>query len=407
MELNLNLTNIEDIEYIKSINYDKDILNTALTIGLKSIQMSQTTMTGNSYFEPIKDIFIEQNNENKRSIESINDMLKDLLQIKGNSSRKGKLGESLAFNTLSKKYPSWKIENTSNQAHESDLFAHSEEYGKILYEIKTYSTNVGTSEIEKFKSDIITTNSKNGIFVSQTSGIVNKKLIDYEIYNGHILVYVSCAGLNGLGIEVATEFLMSLIDTNINNKILNNNDQLLNRINNSMFDLHECINNFSRIKSQISDTKTIINKQLDLLYRHTYEYEIKGTTIINTILNDIKINSTNAESLIQDGNTIDAYINTLDESTKLHINTIREICNNNDIQFNLQKDIFFIIRNEKLICKIMTDDNSVELYFEILNNRITFNMEYEMIKDDKIHIKIYNNVYDDIKWKIINDRLKY
>ena len=34
-------------------------------------------------------------------------------------------------------------------------------------------------------------------------------------------------------------------------------------------------------------------------------------------------------------------------------------------------------------------------------------MDYETIKDDKIHIKIYNNVYDSVKWNIINDRLKY
>ena len=50
--LTLNIENIEDIEYLESINYDKKVLNTALTIGLKSIQMSQTTMTGNSYIEP-------------------------------------------------------------------------------------------------------------------------------------------------------------------------------------------------------------------------------------------------------------------------------------------------------------------------------------------------------------------
>ena len=54
--ININIKNIEDIEYLKSINYDEDILNTALTIGLKAIQMSQTNMTGNSYIEPLRKI---------------------------------------------------------------------------------------------------------------------------------------------------------------------------------------------------------------------------------------------------------------------------------------------------------------------------------------------------------------
>ena len=113
--------NIEDIEYIKSINYDKDILKTALSIGLKSIQMSQTTMSGNSYIEPLKKIIVENNIDNHKDISHINDMLCDLLNIKNNSARKGKLGESLAMNTLLKKYPSWKIENTTGTAHESVL----------------------------------------------------------------------------------------------------------------------------------------------------------------------------------------------------------------------------------------------------------------------------------------------
>ena len=59
MDLNFKIVNEEDIKYIKNINCDEVILNTALTIGLKAIQMSQTTMTGNSYYEPLKQIIQE------------------------------------------------------------------------------------------------------------------------------------------------------------------------------------------------------------------------------------------------------------------------------------------------------------------------------------------------------------
>jgi len=165
--ISLDIKNSEDLEYLESVNYDPDILNTALTIGLKSIQMSQTTMNGNSYIEPLREIIVENNIENSENINKINLMLCDLLNIKNNSSKKGKLGESLAMNSLKKKYPDWKIENTTGTAHESDLFAYSDNYGKILYEIKTYSSNVPSKEIQKFKDDMTTTNSKYGIFVSQ------------------------------------------------------------------------------------------------------------------------------------------------------------------------------------------------------------------------------------------------
>ena len=66
--ISLDIKNKEDLEYLESVNYDPDILNTALTIGLKSIQMSQTTMNGNSYIEPLREIIVENNIENSENI---------------------------------------------------------------------------------------------------------------------------------------------------------------------------------------------------------------------------------------------------------------------------------------------------------------------------------------------------
>ena len=83
--ISLDIKNSEDLEYLESVNYDPDILNTALTIGLKSIQMSQTTMNGNSYIEPLREIIVENNIENGENIKKIDNMLCDLLNIKNNS----------------------------------------------------------------------------------------------------------------------------------------------------------------------------------------------------------------------------------------------------------------------------------------------------------------------------------
>ena len=79
--IEINIKNTEDIIYLDSINYNDDILNTALSIGLKAIQMSQTTMTGNSYYEPLRQIIQENSQENHENISKINDMLCDLMNI--------------------------------------------------------------------------------------------------------------------------------------------------------------------------------------------------------------------------------------------------------------------------------------------------------------------------------------
>ena len=153
--------------------------------------------------------------------------------------------------------------------HEGDCVAYSNEYGKILYEIKTYTTNVNNDEIIKFKNDVNHTNSKYGIFISQTSGIVSKKMIDIEICNSKILIYVSNSGLNGHGIELATELLIQLINSNIlnNHTMIYNEQNNFNRINDILYELGESMNNYSRIISSISDSKLQVGKIFDNLYK--------------------------------------------------------------------------------------------------------------------------------------------
>ena len=412
--ISLNIENKEDLEYLESVHYDPNILNTALTIGLKSIQMSKTTMNGNSYIEPLREIIVENNIENSENINKINNMLCDLLNIKNNSSKKGKLGESLAMNSLKKKYPDWTIENTTGTAHESDLFAYSDNYGKILYEIKTYSSNVPSKEIQKFKDDMTTTNSKYGIFVSQTSGIVGKKLIDYEIIDNSILVYISCAGLNGHGIEIGTEFLLSLIDSGyLDKRHLLKNDNIrdvLHEINESMYELNECINNFSRIKMQIDEHRNTMNRSVDMMYRNVVEYNTKANITYDTLLEKIRKHKPVNISLLSENidfkNIVDTNVlnmNNLICFEKMYKMKDMKICSDND---NL-----YIIKNDNLVCKLDIKKNYIDLSFYTKDlDVISINKEYERYTNDMINIRVLDNVFDneinDNIWKIIEKRLE-
>lgn len=413
MNINIDIDNIEDIAYLKSISEKdyEDILKTAISIGIKSIEMSKTHMSGNSYFDPLKNIIEDSNLENKNELLEISNMLKDLMNIKNNSSRKGKLGESLAMNSLVKKYPNWRIDDTAGTSHEADLFAYSDDYGKILYEIKTYSTNVGKKEIEKFKNDVMTTNSNYGIFISQTSGIVGKKMMDYEIYNGKILIYVACAGLNGHGIEFGTEFLISLITSGCLEKktIIKNKEveDVLKIINDNMLELDECINNFSRTKSQLHDMRTIINGQIDLLHKHLIEYEIQGKNIYMKILDVIKNNYDYDDIILcREEEKIQDYIITLGDKGNILNTIMNKIKDNNYIlALDNNKDILYIYKDDNIICKIVIEENELKWIFNIKeNNSLTFLPKYEYIENNKLII-ITNNKYEDIHINILLERI--
>jgi hypothetical protein len=407
--ISLNIENKEDLEYLESVHYDPNILNTALTIGLKSIQMSKTTMNGNSYIEPLREIIVENNIENSENINKINLMLCDLLNIKNNSSKKGKLGESLAMNSLKKKYPDWTIENTTGTAHESDLFAYSDNYGKILYEIKTYSSNVPSKEIQKFKDDMTTTNSKYGIFVSQTSGIVGKKLIDYEIIDNSILVYISCAGFNGHGIEIGTEFLLSLIDSGYLDKrhLLKNDNirEVLYEINESMYELNECINNFSRIKMQIDEHRNTMNRSVDMMYRNVIEYSTRANITYDRLLEKIKKHKPVNISLLEENIDLKDIVDTnvLNMNNLIYFEKMYQAKN---MKICSDDDFIYIVKNDSLVCKLDIKNNYIDLsFYTKCLDVININKEYERYTRDMINIRVLDNVFDDNIWKIIDKRL--
>ena len=106
MNLSFKIINPEDIHYIKQINQNdvEKILQTAISIGFKSLQMSETKIDCHSYIDPLKQMIDDSTSESKNSLHLINEKLNDLLHIKTNSSRKGKLSEDLCCQLLNHKY---------------------------------------------------------------------------------------------------------------------------------------------------------------------------------------------------------------------------------------------------------------------------------------------------------------
>lgn len=408
MDLHFTITNEEDIEYLKNIDEKEkeNILKSALSIGLKSINISQLSRDGLSYVNPIKEMIKEENDINSDNIKCILDILQDTLK---NSTRKGRFGESIAITSLIKKYPSWNIEDTSGISHSGDCQVFTTDYGKILYELKTYTTNVNNDEIVKFKRDIDETNSDYGIFISQTSGIVGKSMVEYEIIKGKIFVYVSNTGLNGLGMEIGTEILISLInigvdskkyflrDTDIDNQIQNINDKL--------YDLSECISNFSKLKSLIIDIKQSIINNFDILYKNAYDYEIQANYLLKDIMNNIH-NMNNIKKTIKK-----TEIDKLDEFIELHDNKKKQILyklkeqivkNNNEI--SIEDNCIILIKNDIIIGRLYIK-NKIEIHFNIINrDNISFNGNYEKIKSN--NIIILNLIDKDDIWNIVNNRLQ-
>jgi len=407
--IKFQVVNKEDINYLKKVNLSEKskILQTALSIGLKSIQMSEVKMDCHSYIDPIKGLISDSTEQHKETLFSIENKLDDLLHIKTNSSRKGKLSEDICRNILIKNYPSWNFLDVSQIGYEGDCRAFETPVGQILYEFKNYDHNVNRDQVTKFIRDLEHTNIKYGIFVSNTSGIVGKKNIEWEIINDKLVVYVSNMGLSGYGCIIGTELLLSLISINILDKdknwILFQNiemNDILESISECIDKLRKNTENYTKHKQLICDQRIKINQCIDVLEKNAFDCLLELNNTMNTIIKKTKDINTEI-NIINSNFDSELFLKKHEnEKFKLLFKKLIQLCkncelsnSNNSLLVKKDKNIIFYTKNTKI---------KINLNFPIRDKKIMINFDYETVKGKEIIIELKDEVQI---WKIIEDRL--
>ncbi len=412
MKLLFELLNEEDISFLESFDGEKrdEILRTALTIGFKSIQMSEVNMDCHSYFDPLKNIIETSTQQNTEKITDIDDKLDALLHIRTNSSRKGRLSEDLCIQRLIQRYPSWDISDVTYIGHEGDCRAKTP-FGELLYEFKSYDTNVNREQLNKFYKDLETTGIKLGIFVSNTSGIVGKKDLEWEIINKDTLViYISNTGFNGQGCIVATELMIALLENNIMDKenhwLLHQNyetDEIYRNLVDTLDDYRSNNEMICSLRKHIKEYRSKNNSMIDGLESEIFRLALNTENTFSKMLGlveSIKSKQTIVKTFDLDGfilnhNFNDKFIHCFKELNKIRENlglTVH-ICNN---EWLIYKEDLEIAKTKTLKSKIQL---CISHYPEKLND---FNPQYEEFKDKKIIITLNDNYKI---WELISLRL--
>lgn len=164
--------------------------------------------------------------------ESINDELIKYISKSKTISGKGNQSENILFNILSDEYTTAEIINTSKEYGKGDIIIKRKDKTPLLIETKNYTTNVKKDEIDKFIRDV-TLNECNGIFLSQTSGIVGKENYQIDFHNKNILIYVHNVNYDITKINLAINTIDILYDklVKINEKNVNIPTETLKDIN--------------------------------------------------------------------------------------------------------------------------------------------------------------------------------
>lgn len=408
MDLNFRIRNEEDILYLRNIDESKleDLLRTTISIGLKSIQMSEVNMNCHSYIDPIKDIMEKSTENHKEKLFEIDDKLNDLLHIKSNSSRKGQLSEDLCRSLLNKQYPQWSFMDVSQEGYNADCRAYETPVGQILYEFKSYDYNVNRDQITKFIRDLEHTNIRYGIFVSNTSGIVGKKNIEWEIINDKLVVFISNMGLSGYGCILGTELLLSLIEINIldkdNNWLLYQNyelEDLLNNISCNIDSLRNNIESYTKHRELINEQRIKINSSIDILERSSFNCLLELNETYESIIKNIENIRCNKEC-IKDEFDKEDFLEKLGEKNRKLFEKLLKITGNLHI-LTKEKELIFL-KDKEIICFSKTLKSRLELVFPIRGESVHFNPQYEKIRGSEIFIELKDNLEI---WKIIERRI--
>ena len=412
MNILIQLINEEDILFLDHFQDEKrdHILRTAISIGLKSIQMSEVNMDCHSYIDPIKTIISESTNENSNQIQEIDDKLDALLHIRTNSSRKGRLAEDLCIHRLIQQYPEWEFKDVTYVGHEGDCRAITP-IGEILYEFKSYDTNVNNEQIKKFYKDLETTGIKLGIFVSNTSGIVGKKDLEWEIIRGDtLIIYISNTGLNGHGCIMATELLVALMKNNILDSethwLLYQNyetDEIYKNLIDSISEYRMNNELLIKLHKHVKEHRQKMNSMLDSLESEVFQLSLNTQQTFSKIIGFVDQIKSNHE-IIENFNLSDFISqNNLNDKFILLFTQLEKILKGLNLTIHLQDNEWIIHKDTEIIAKTKTLKSKIQFillkYPEKIND---FNPLYEECKDKKIIIELNDNFK---LWEIIQLRL--
>jgi len=283
MNVNIDIIKNSWLNEIPTKNRES-IINDYLKLGYIVSTLTKTSIDiENTIFDPIITTLDNINSNNVTKLQYVEENINNnMLSLRGsidqiikntsNSALKGKIGENLVEDIININFPDDTIEYKGNQSYEGDYHMHLKNIGTILIEVKTYSQNVPTSELTKFKRDMVRSGLKAGIFISTTSGIIGKKRYEIEKLNTEqIIIYIPNSGLEGSSIIWGILFTKNLLELDIKNISKIDEEEILKCYK----DFEEIYSNICKFKNFVLNIKNTIIKNIEDVYNQSLELEMK------------------------------------------------------------------------------------------------------------------------------------
>ena len=173
------------------------------------------------------------------------EMSEYLNRYKTSSQFKGACSEKNLEELLVELFSDDEIKNTTGTPHSGDFILRRNNEDYIMFETKSYQSNVDTREVDKFVKDCATIR-LHSVMMSQTTGIVGKKPYTIEVNeHGNIMVYLHHVNFSPDKIRQAVQIIdnmspkVKLITAEEETNGVSIDKDVLNRINNELIQFLE------------------------------------------------------------------------------------------------------------------------------------------------------------------------
>ena len=330
--------------------------------------MNKELSTVTSQISNIHDSIKADRSIHLTNLQKVQDSINVFTNASNKSSVKGSISENIIEDIIKNFFKEDTIINTSKESKKGDYQLTTTDGNSILIEVKNYKSVVDQKEVDKFIRDV-QYNKMPGIFISTTSRIVKKRLLEIEeLPSGEFTIYISDTGIAGESIILSVLLMKELLNKKSKlGNIANSLDTELILFNIEKFsDVCKIVCNMT---NTINKIKSNINENLQELHNESYkcEYEIK------TLFKKIKY------EIVNELSKIDSTIEIITKDERDAILEEYQIKNNNlvsliEMLFSVQDKLecnlsttndkwIFVNKNNEKICDIKRYKTKIEIKF--------------------------------------------
>lgn len=335
----------------------------------------------------------------------------ELFNTGGNSSKNGKLCEILMGESFRKTFPSLEYTETASTDRTGDAIVKYDNL-EFMIEYKNYDKPIPTSEVEKLLRDLKIQNIPMGILYSTKSKITKKDIIDYDVIDGKLLVFISSEGISSNSLILGIKFLIHLHKANI----VSLSDKVCSLVNKTM--AHKLQSMFTKLielrellqrhNEKIDDTSDKMLKLLSSLKEDGVHMLSSVVSIVDEINEVIADTHRETDVMVAPHVELVDFVNRSTDKKKDITQCLRilNLADEMNILCGISEfNYISLFKNQKEIGRLkITKSNATLIMYNLVKGPTMFDSEYEQIKNGDFHITLIDspNVWNIIKGRFNN-----